>query len=186
MEWKFFTAIVNFLHALFRFGTHKRNVRAVKAIVQIYTSMKELVGDESLLVCHCAVFKAENGGKNIKPGSQLYLTCLYEEFRPPSQSSMIYQRVHMDGEYMKILLQAMQGSPVYCATGALSPDCLPFKMNDVQGLTHIQVHYIYDRKGAIYYCVVGTGKGDVLKQSRISLAIETAISQIRKEIKTTV
>lgn len=181
-----FTAIFEFFNTLLQFRFHKRNLRAVKAIVHIYTAMKDLVTCPESEICFFAVYKAENGGKLIKPGSQLYLTCLYEEYHTPSESSMIYQRVHMDGEYIRFLLQAMQKSPVYLSIQSLPTDSLMYRMCEVQGLADAVIYYLYDRKGAIYYCVIGSDKQGILKEPATSLAIDVAIARIKKEIKPTV
>lgn len=181
-----FTAIFEFFTVLLTFTSHKRNLRAVESIVHIYSAMKELVFGDDVPITQCAVFKAENGGRQIKPGSQLYLSCLYEEFRAPSESSMRYQRVHIDGDYMKILLEAMQTGSAYYKTDDLRPDSLARTMNELQNVVCMRVYYLYDKKGAIYYCIVGTDKPDTLASPGHKLDIEVTMTLIRHEVKKTV
>lgn len=167
--------------------THKRNLSNVESIVQIYRIMKAVVNEEDddpNPIHQFLILKAENGGKAIRPGSQLYLSLLYEDYRSPVGSSMRYQRVHIDGDLMTSLLDSMKNNTVKSLVGDLKDTSLLRMMCEVECSKYMELHYLYDKKECIYFALITTvTEGETFKRPTTRMNIETAVSKIRNLIK---
>lgn len=164
---------------------HKRNLQSIQSIVDIYSNMKDVVSANGGIgpVYNFVVMKAENGGKRIKPGSQLYLSTLYEDYKPPVNSFLCYQRVHIDGAFMETLLQCMQKQQLPLDFKTMD-DCLIKRICEVDKITYAEIHYLYDKAECVYFCMVTTTQiNERFRSGKDRLAIDLAVGNIKAKIK---
>lgn len=179
--------IIRVLAFLLERFERKRNLRGVESLAQIYNAMKNVVSledEEDCPVFQFLILKAADSGKAIQPGSQLFLTCMYEDYRYPVASAMRYQKVHVDGSFVDILLQTMRQGSIRFKTDELKQDSLLRMMNEVEDIKYSEMYHLYDRKETVYFCMISTVKDDEgFRDARIRLAIEQALSTIKTRIK---
>lgn len=170
----------------------KRNLQGVAAISRIYTAMKNVVYENldpniQSPVFQFLILKTENGGKIIRPGAQLFLSCLYEDYRDPVGSAIRYQRAHIDGESLEYIFSSMRREMVSYRTKDLKENSLLKLMNEVEDITYTQMYYLYDGRDAVYFCTIsGMGEEDVFQNPAVRANIRTSVDIIKANIKRTV
>lgn len=128
----------------------------IKKVVEIYDIMNGIIHDTD--VERILVFKGHNGGGLIKPGSELYSSCIYEEFVQPFKSvKTIYQNLPLDKEYVKILLDICSNKEVKIRTENL-PDCFLKNIYLSENVKESHLYYLYQDKKSVYYCSLATSK----------------------------
>jgi hypothetical protein len=151
-------------------------------VVGIYDNMNQVINNTA--VERCLVIKAENGGGEIKPGSHLYASIVYEDFRGPLRTvKHKYQRVACDGEHMKLLMAMyVQGSAR--AFVETMPDSFLKDVYKAERIHYVEFYYLHHDKEAFYYCSMVTTKGgETFSDERFRTEIALAVNNIRNLFK---
>jgi hypothetical protein len=83
--------------------TFKTTQDSIERIITIYDSMKALLHEA--LIHRCVIFKVENGGGKIKPGVNIYMSAIHEDYDPRFVKAIKFdiQRIQLDKQYLNVL-----------------------------------------------------------------------------------
>lgn len=150
----------------------------LEKVKQIYEEMIKIV--ETTGVERFFILKAENGGGVVKPGVHLYGSVIYEMYRTPVQSHIRdYQRILLDSEYIRILVEAMQNPSVDIQPEKLPP-CILKQIYAAEDIHFCRIFYLGSTKKAVYYCSLATtDPQEFFQDPKDQLAISLAINKIK-------
>jgi len=165
------------------FITGKRAKLQLEKVKNIYEEMTKIV--EETGVERFLVLKAENGGGTVKPGVHLYASVIYEMYRHPIRSNIRnYQRVLIDADYLKALVEAINNGYINIDVSNLSQDSILGQIYSAEGIKYSRLYFLGATKKAVYYCSIATtDPSETFTDPVDRLAITLAIGKIKALLK---
>lgn len=131
------------------------------------------------------VLKSENGGGIPKLGNHLYASVILERTDSPLESVIErYQRLKVDGEYSKMLVDIYSKGKIEHITSDLPEGTLLRRIYDSEGVLKSLVFHLHTTKTAMFYCSIATTEKDCSDSDE--LLAETAADRISEIFKQTV
>jgi hypothetical protein len=151
----------------------------IQKVVNIYDAMHDILDTTSTQ--RVMIFKAHNGGGIIKPSGELYSSCLYEDYIDPFHSQKAkYQKIELDGIYLKMLLETMQDGYVHLKTSEMK-DGLLKGIYQSEGVTESRIYYLGRTKKYVFYCSLANSKEWLMDQAEKS-KLDMGVSKIKQNI----
>lgn len=174
--WDAIKEIFKFLNAIF--VTPKKQI---KKVVAIFDTMHRIL--EETPVERFLVLKAHNGGGIIKPSGDLYVTVLYEDYTHPFSSIKAdYQRVEVDKEYAKMLLDLLSSKKIVLQTEELENGLLKTVYQNY-GIKEGIIHYLGQDKKSVYFSSAGSSKEKGWLQGADDTQLDLLVNIIKQNIK---
>jgi hypothetical protein len=130
------------------------------------------------------ILKAENGGGNIVPGTILYLSAIYEDYRPPFKSSIEkINRSRTDKTSIEIISALCSQGSAKVITNQLPTNS---KFRDLYVSEHIvqsELYFLAQRKDKIFYASLATTKTEPLNTAQVRNEISISIDHLREIFK---
>lgn len=154
--------------------------KQIQKVVKIYDTMNRIL--EETVIQRCLVFKVHNTGGLIRPTTELFASVLYEDYRIPFTSVKEgYQRLPVDKEYIKMILDVMEKKKDFYETESI-PNGMLRDIYVREGVRNSIIYFIGQDRRNMYFCSVGTDfDSDFLKKQGIS--IDIWINIIKQNIK---
>jgi hypothetical protein len=172
------TELLKFFNTLLKLRVSPE--KQIQKVVSIYDTMNMVLRETS--VERFLIFKAHNGGGIIKPTGELYVSTLYEEFTEPFYAvKWKYQKLEVDKEYVKMLLNLIQDKVLQCKTSDLKDSMLK-GLYENDGVVESKIYYLGQDKKAVYFCSCSTSTEWNPTQAENS-TLDVAISTIKQNIK---
>lgn len=150
-------------------------------VIDIYDAMNNVLRETD--VQRFLVLKAHNGGGTIKPGSELYVSVVYECYQTPFRSvKNEYQRLLVDAEYIKMLSEIYINRKMAIDTLTM-PNGLLKDLYEKEQVSHAEVYFLHQSKKEFYFLSVATAKdANRLKTHEQQAAIMVAVNKIRNTL----
>lgn len=158
----------------------KRKISSeITKVVKIYDLMNHVLTESD--VERFVIFKAHNGGGIIKIGSDLYASCVYEDYRSPFKSIKdVYQNVSLDKEYVKTLLEIINNKSTTIITSE-QPDSLLKTIYEASGVKKAKLFFLHQDKKYAYYCSVATSNENAdFESAKARLTIDLTVDKIKQ------
>jgi len=136
------------LHRIFievkdRLNTAKSK-EAFTDISLIYEAMQDIIANTS--INRVLILSTHNDGQEIKPGTKLYGSVLYETVTTPFTSVKAnYQNIPLDAAYVQILVELMTSGYVVTVTDTMQKGVLK-DLYEKEGVKFSKVYYLTDNK----------------------------------------
>lgn len=150
---------------------------------KIHDLLEDTVHNTS--VKRALIFEAHNSGKDIKPGSKLFISCLDEYVLQPFKGiKSIYQNYPVDVSYVKMLRNIMDNEVYGVFVKTMNNELLK-NIYESQDVKYSLVIYIHHKKGSqIWYASFSTDK-EIDSYDKLEVAyIKRNVEEIKKIIRT--
>jgi len=163
-----------------RFVSSSFTRKQIKKIVEIYEVMNSVLN--STQIQRILIFKVHNGGNFIRPSSGMYVSVIYEDYRSPFSSvKEKYQKIPIDREYAKMLLEVMENKKCTFETDKLR-DGLLKDIYIADGVKKSVISLLKEEKKAIYFCSMATSQiGEFTMKEKLD--IDIAINKIKNNLR---
>lgn len=160
---------------------------AILKVEEIYSKCMKPILDNTPAE-RCAIIAVENGGQMLMPGSPIYVSVVYNDYRKPLESVVDkYQRLQCDKDYIEMLSVAMREGYVNFRTEKI-PDTAMIKPLLVDHkIKYTEIHFIAQTEKKMYMLsIVTTQDGDLQEnhtRAQILLGVNSARNIFRDYIK---
>jgi hypothetical protein len=154
--------------------------KQIEKVITIYDTINTIIDETS--VERFLIFKAHNGGGIIKPSGELYVSALYEGYCCAFHASKWrYQKVEIDEEYARMLLEIIQKGNIHLKTEDMK-DCLLKGIYINDKVKESKLYFLGQTKKHIFYCSAATSKDWLLDQQE-KTKLDLAVGKIKQNIK---
>lgn len=171
--------VFKFLNSLIGATSIKKQIEKVN---NIYDAMHRAIAES--IAQRFLIMRAHNGGGVIKPTGDLYASVLYQDYvKPFHDVKADYQKLPVDKEYTKMLLDIMQNKKLYYPVSEM-PESLLKNIYKKEGVQHVFLYYLGQDRKNIYFCSIGTSKSLLTwRNTKDELLFDLIVNIIRQNIK---
>lgn len=157
--------------------------KSLLALTEIYSKcMKPVL--ENTPVERFMILKAENGGGNIVPGTILYITAIYEDYRPPFKKGLHkIDRWRADRVSIEMISAVCSQGSVSVIVDEMEDDNKSYDFYVSEKIAQSEVYFLAQRKDKIFYCSLSTSTKVNLDTPEIRNEIAMSLDRLREIFK---
>jgi len=149
-------------------------------VSEILKMMRDIV--DSTRIERFIVFKGSNGGGVPKPGSEFYVTAIYEEHKDKEKHvKEKYTKISVDGHYIEMLTNIHKNGKCLLKVSEM-PDCFLKRIYTAEDIAYSELYYLVNNKNEILFCSLVTSQPEI-NDSKAKLEIELTIDKMRQIFK---
>jgi hypothetical protein len=159
-----------------------KSKKSLSDIAGVYDAMQDMLYNTSIK--RVLVLSTHNDGLEIKPGSKLYTSVLYELVQEPFLSMKLkYQNIPLDAAYVQMLVQVLANGKVAANVANMKPGLLK-DIYQIEGVGYSEIYYLADSKRKkIWYMSIASEQDISNFTPGENLTISTRVDQIQKLMK---
>lgn len=135
----------------------KKSGKKLTQIVDIYDGMISILSETDIQLT--VVITAHNGGGELKPGSTIYKSAVYELYRDPFKSVKAeWQKIELDIEYTRLLKKVYADKKVCLNVDTDLPDGVLKTLLQKENAVYVELHFIHETKEEFHFFMIATAK----------------------------